>query len=153
MVLDCLVIWLHAHWSSCFRPFTLLASVSVGNRTWDFPIHTYLPDSGHAFYLFYELVVKVFWKGLMYFQGACRFFFSLLISLLPSTHPSADQIAKEWELTIRDFTILVAAGQGVTCHAWGEWESCIWYYLESCPTVLVASVIGKVFKCGKMRKG
>lgn len=44
-------------------------------------------------------------------------FFSLLISFLPPTHLSADQIAMEWELTPRDLTVLGAAGQGIIGHA------------------------------------
>lgn len=59
----------------------------------------------------------------------------------------------EWELIIRDFTILEAAEQGISGHAWGEWESWVWYCLEACPTMPVPSVIGKTFKCGKMKKG
>lgn len=36
------------------------------------------------------------------------------MNLLPHTYGAADQTAVEWELTIRGFTILEAAGQDIT---------------------------------------
>lgn len=90
---------------------------------------TKVSDSGHTFYCFDSLLVigtviilwkvQVFSKWLVYFQRVGGYF-SLLISLFPPT-PSM-----VWELTIRDFTILECAGQGIGGHARGEWKSCIW---------------------------
>lgn len=66
--------------------------------------------------------VEVFWKC-TYKQWVD--FFSLLISRLLPTHLSADQIPMEREVTVRDFTTVEPAGQGIAGHAWREWENCL----------------------------